>query len=141
MSLGHTFTGGFILEKIRRDYKNIYPSSPISTRGLRVGNMLFISGTTANKSEAECGPAMQQLRVILDRIIRMVANEGGRPSDIVRLTTYVTEIADWFPVEGEQVEIFNELFGDQKPTNTIVEVSRLGSPGLVIEIEATAVLD
>ena len=127
--------------KIRRDYKNIYPSSPISSRGIKSGNMLFISGTTANNSSAEDGNAMQQLRVVLDRITKMVLSEGGHPSDIVRLTTFVTKIDDWFPLEGEIVDIFTEFFGDQKPTNAIMEVSRLATPFLVVEIEATVILD
>jgi len=127
--------------KIRRDYKNIHPSSPISSRGMKSGNMLFISGTTANDSSAEEGSPMQQLRVVLDRITKMVVYEGGNPSDIVRLTTFVTKIDDWFPLEGEIVDIFTEFFGDQKPTNAIMEVSRLAKPSLVVEIEATVIFD
>ena len=127
--------------KIRRDYKNIHPSSPISSRGIKSGNMLFISGTTANNSSAEDGNPTQQLRVVLDRITKMVVSEGGDPSDIVRLTTFVTKIDDWFPLEGEIVDIFTEFFGDQKPTNAIMEVSRLATPFLVVEIEATVILD
>ena len=127
--------------KIRRDYKNIHPSSPISSRGIKSGNMLFISGTTANNSSAEDGNPMQQLRVVLDRITKMVVSEGGHPSDIVRLTTFVTKIDDWFPLEGEIVDVFTEFFGDQKPTNAIMEVSRLAMPYLVVEIEATVMFD
>ena len=127
--------------KIRRDYKNIHPSSPISSRGIKSGNMLFISGTTANNSSAEDGNPMQQLRVVLDRITKMVVSEGGDPSDIVRLTTFVTKIDDWFPLEGEIVDIFTEFFGDQKPTNAIMEISRLAMPPLVVEIEATVIFD
>jgi len=127
--------------KIRRDYKNIHSSSPISSRGIKSGNMLFISGTTANNSSAEDGNPMQQLRVVLDRITKMVVSEGGHPSDIVRLTTFVTKIDDWFPLEGEIVDVFTEFFGDQKPTNAIMEVSRLAMPYLVVEIEATVMFD
>ena len=127
--------------KIRRDYKNIHSSSPISSRGIKSGNMLFISGTTANNSSAEDGNPMQQLRVVLNRITKMVVSEGGHPSDIVRLTTFVTKIDDWFPLEGEIVDVFTEFFGDQKPTNAIMEVSRLAMPYLVVEIEATVMFD
>ena len=129
------------MAKTRRDFEGIYPSSPISSRGIRSGNLLFISGITANKSDAKDGSPMDQLRVILDRITRMVAAEGGRPSDVVRLSTYVTDINEWFPIEGEVVDIYAEFFGDKKPTNAIMEVSRLAEPGLDIEIEATAVID
>ena len=103
--------------------------------------MLFISGTTANDSSAEDGNPMQQLRVVLDRITKMVVYEGGNPSDLVMLTTFVTKIDDWFPLEGEIVYIFTEFFGGQKPTNAIMEVSRLAKPSLVVEIEATVIFD
>ena len=63
---------------------------------------------------------MEQLRVILDRLTRMVAAEGGKPSDIVKLTTFVKNTDDWFPFDGEQAEIYHEFFGDDYPTNTIV---------------------
>ena len=129
------------MEKVRRDYEDIHSSSPISSRGVRAGHWLFISGTTAKGSDAKDGSPMRQLRVILDRITRMVAVEGGKPSDIVRLTTYVTNIDAWFPLEGELVDIYAEFFTDGKPANAIMEVSRLAEPGLDVEIEATAVLD
>ena len=91
------------MEKKRRDYADVYPSSPISSRGVRAGDFLFISGTTANRSDAKGGPPMQQLRVVLDRITRMVAAEGGKPPDIVRLTTYVTNIDSLVKTRFEQV--------------------------------------
>ena len=127
--------------KKRHDFNNIFPSSPISSRGVQSGNLLFISGITANKSDAKGGPPMQQLRVILDRITRMVADQGGKTSDIVKLSTYVTNIDEWFPIEGEHVDIYDEFFGDKKPANLIIEINRLAAPGLDIEIEALAVLD
>ncbi len=127
--------------KKRYDFNSIYPSSPISSRGVQSGNLLFISGITANKSDAKGGPPMQQLRVILDRITRMVAEQGGKTSDIVKLSTYVTNIDEWFPIEGEHVDIYDEFFGDKKPANLIIEINRLAAPGLDVEIEALAVLD
>ena len=84
---------------------------------------------------------MEQLRVVLDRITRMVAAEGGKPADIVKFTTFVTGIGDWWPIEGEHREVYEEYFGGQYPTNAIVEVTALAEPGLDIEIEAIAVLD
>ena len=70
-----------------------------------------------------------------------LAAEGGRATDIVKLTTYVTDRSDYWPIEGEQVEIFEHYFAGEYPTNALIEVSGLAEDGLCIEIEATAVLD
>lgn len=129
------------MKKRRNNFEDIYPAGPVYVRGIRAGDMLFISGTTARNSDAQGGPPMDQLRVVLDRITRYVAAEGGKPSDIVRLTTFVTDRSDWWPIEGEQVEIFEEFFAGEYPTNAIMEVSGLAEDGLAIEIEATAILD
>ena len=128
------------MKKTRNNFEDIYPAGPTYVRGIRAGDMLYISGTTARGSDAQGGPPMAQLDVVLDRITRMVQAEGGKASDIVRLTTYVTDRSDWWPIEGEQVEIFERYFDGEYPTNAIVEVSGLAEDGLCIEIEATAAL-
>ena len=129
------------MKKVRLAFEDIYPAGPMYSRGVRAGNMLSISGTTARNSDAAGGPPMDQLGVVLDRITRMVAAEGGRASDIVKLTTYVTDRDDWWPVQKKQTDIYNEFFDGEFPANAIVEVSALGEDGLHIEIEAIAVLD
>ena len=90
------------MPKRRIAFEEIYPSGPHYSRGVRAGDMLFISGCTANGSEAENGKPMEQLRVVLDRITRMVAAEGGQPSDIVKLTTFVTDPKEWFPFAASE---------------------------------------
>jgi enamine deaminase RidA (YjgF/YER057c/UK114 family) len=57
------------------------------------------------------------------------------------MTTYMTNMAELWPIEGEQVEIWDEYFRGEWPTNSYVEVSALAEPGLDLEITATAVLD
>lgn len=127
--------------KIRRNnFEDIYPAGPTYIRGVRAGDTLYISGTTARGSEAQDGPPMAQLRAVLDRIVRMVEAEGGKATDIVKLTTYVTDRSDYWPIEGEQVEIFEHYFAGEYPANALIEVSGLAEDGLCIEIEATAVL-
>ena len=126
---------------VRNNFEDIYPAGPTYVRGVRAGDTLYISGTTARGSEAQGGPPMAQLRAVLDRIVRMVEAEGGRATDIVKLTTYVTDRSDYWPIEGEQVEIFEHYFAGEYPTNALIEVSGLAEDGLCIEIEATAVLD
>lgn len=102
--------------------------------------MLFISGCTANRSPAENGTPLEQLRVVLSRITQMVAAEGGQPADVVKLTTFVADPQIWFPVDDEQLEIYEEFFGGEYPTNTIVGATFPGN-NVHIEIDAIAILD
>ena len=96
------------MKKIRKNFDDIYPAGPNYIRGIRAGDTLYISGTTANGSHAKGKSSMEQLRIILDRITGIVRSEGGKPSDVVKLTTYVTNRLDWWPVNSDQLEIYNE---------------------------------
>jgi 2-iminobutanoate/2-iminopropanoate deaminase len=128
------------MKKRRIHFEDIYPSGPHYARGVRAGNMLFLSGCTANGSPAQNGSPMEQLRVILDRLTRMVIAEGGQPSDICKLTMFVADPYKWHPFEGEQLEIYHEFFGDDYPVNTLVGVT-FPMESIHIEIDAIAVLE
>ena len=128
------------MKKIRCDYPDIAPSGPTYSRGVRTGNLLFIAGCTARGTDSQGKPLMEQLRVTLDRITRIVAAEGGAPGDIVKITTYVTSINDWRASTSEQQSLFNEYFKGEYPANTLVEITALAEPGLDVEIEAIAEL-
>ena len=128
------------MEKIRKNYPAIAPSGPTYSRGVRVGNLLFISGCTARGTEAQGKAAMEQLRVALDRIARIMKEEGGATSDIVKITTFVTSISDWRTHQKEQEALFAEYFQGEYPANTLVEVTALAEDGLDVEIEAIAEL-
>lgn len=128
------------MEKIRKNYPDIAPSGPTYSRGVRVGNLLFISGCTARGTEAQGKAAMEQLRVTLDRIARILKEEGGATSDIVKITTFVTSISDWRTHQEEQEALFAEYFQDEYPANTLVEITALAEDGLDVEIEAIAEL-
>ena len=128
------------MEKIRKNYPDIAPSGPTYSRGVRVGNLLFISGCTARGTEAQGKAAMEQLRVTLDRIARIMKEEGGATSDIVKITTFVTSISDWRAHQAEQEALFAEYFQGAYPANTLVEITALAEDGLDVEIEAIAEL-
>ena len=96
------------MEKIRKNYPDIAPSGPTFSRGVRAGNTLYIAGCTARGTEAQGQNIMEQLRVTLDRIVRIVAEEGGVPSDIVKITTFVTSIPDWRADRERQEALFAE---------------------------------
>jgi 2-iminobutanoate/2-iminopropanoate deaminase len=129
------------MEKVRRNYPDIAPAGSTYNRAIRSGNWVFISGCTARGTPAQGKPLMEQLRVTLDRITRIVAAEGGKPGDIVKITTYVTSIADWRVHSRQQEALFTEYFKGEFPTNTLVEIRALAEPGLNVEIDATVLLD
>lgn len=124
------------MEKIRKNYPDIAPSGPTFSRSVRAGSTLYIAGCTARGTEAQGGPVMEQLRVTLDRIVRIVAEEGGSPSDIVKITTFVTSIPQWRADRERQEALFAEFFQGQYPANTLVEITALAEDGLDVEIEA-----
>ena len=125
---------------IRHTHEDICPAGSTMSRSVRSGDLLFISGCTARGSEAQGKSLMDQLRVTLDRLTRVVAAEGGSPSDILKITTFVTSIPDWRAHNAEQQTLFQEFFKGEYPANSLVEITGLVEPGLDVEIEATAVL-
>jgi enamine deaminase RidA (YjgF/YER057c/UK114 family) len=81
---------------------------------------------------------MEQTRVTLDRIARIVRAEGGQPSDIVKITTFVTSIPAWREERETQEALWVEFFEGAYPANTLIEITGLAEAGLDVEIEATA---
>lgn len=128
------------MEKIRREYPDIAPSGPTYSRAVLADNMLFISGCTARGTDAQGKPLMEQLGVTLDRVTRVVSAEGGTAPDIVKITTFVTSIADWQAHPAEQQEIFHSFFGEEYPANSLIEINALAESGLDVEIEAIAII-
>ena len=126
---------------IRREYPEIAPAGPSYSRGVRSGNLLFISGCTARGTDAQSKSLIEQLRITLDRITRIAEAEGGASADIVKITTFVTSIADWLALGDEQLTVFQEYFKGRYPANTLVEIVALAEPGLDVEIEAIVVLE
>ena len=129
-----------MVEKIRNNHPDIAPSGPTYSRAVRAGNLLFISGCTARGTAAQGKPLMEQLSVTLDRLAGVVAAEGGTPGDVVKITTFVTSTADWQADATEQQSIFHQVFQDEYPANSLIEISALAEPGLDVEIEAIVVL-
>ena len=124
------------MEKIRNNHPDIAPSGPTFSRTVRAGDTLYVAGCTARGTEAQGQPVMEQLRVTLDRIVRIVAAEGGSPSDIVKITTFVTSIPEWRADRERQEALFAEYFQGDYPANTLVEITALAEDGLDVEIEA-----
>ncbi len=107
------------------------------SRAVRVGDRIFVSGTTATGPEGLVGgsdPAAQA-RYILDKIEKAITQLGGSMHDVVRTRIFVKNIADWEPV----ALVHGERFGEIRPVNTLVEATLVG-PEYLVEIEAEAVV-
>lgn len=99
------------------------------SRAVRIGPLVAVSGTTAAGDTAA-----DQAREALRRIETALAEAGASLSDVVRTRMFVTDISRWREVGA----VHAEVFGDVRPAATMVEVSALISPELMVEIEVDA---
>ena len=108
------------------------------SRAVRVGNTIHIAGTTGLDAAGKPAPGGMygQSKQALANIVAALAQLGARPEDVVRTRIFVTDISQW----EEAGRAHGELFGKIRPAATMVEVTRLIDPGLVVEIEADAIL-
>jgi enamine deaminase RidA (YjgF/YER057c/UK114 family) len=106
-------------------------------RALRVGDVIYVSGTTATGPQGLVGegdPAAQA-RYALEKIETAIRQLGGSLEDVVRTRVFVSDIAHWEPV----ARVHGERFGAIRPANTLVE-ARLVGPEYLVEIEAEAIV-
>ena len=131
-----------MVQKVRNPHNDISPGPPFGVRAIRAGDTLYISGCTSRDTPSEGADVVTQSRVTLDKIRRIVEAHGGTPSDIVRMTIYVTDIEGFRDPGVWQAftNLMDEMFHGEFPTNTVVGTTGLARPTMNIEIEATAVL-
>jgi enamine deaminase RidA (YjgF/YER057c/UK114 family) len=109
------------------------------SRAVRVGPWVAVSGTTA---AAEGGGAVggndvaAQTREALRRIVLALEEVGAGVQDVVRTRIFVTDISRW----QEVGRVHGEVFGDVRPATSMLEVSALIDPALLVEVEADAVV-
>jgi len=112
----------------------------------RAGDFIFVSGTSARRADdsiagAEVGPGgrpaldiRRQTRALLENIRDILAAAGASLADVVEVSTFLVDMADF---DGYN-EVYGEFFGFEGPARTTVAVSALPHPQLLIEIKAVA---
>lgn len=108
------------------------------SRAVRIGNIIEVSGTTSVDGDTLIGKddLYAQTKFILQKVEKALHEAGAQLTDVVRTRMYVTDISKWEEAGKAHAEFFRII----KPATTMVEVSRLIHPDLLIEIEVSAVI-
>ncbi|HRI24012.1 MAG TPA: RidA family protein [Ferruginibacter sp.] len=124
--------------------KNISSGSPWEnsvgySRAVRVGNRVEVAGTTAMDGDVLIGEGdvYAQTKFIFEKITKALQEAGASLNDVVRTRMFIVDISRW----EEAGKAHGEVFKNIKPVATMVEVSKLIDPRLLIEIEVSAELD
>lgn len=126
--------------KERTNFASGSPWEPLRgfSRAVRVGDNLFISGTTAMTGQGDVvgvGNHYEQTKFVLQNIKKVLAQAGFKLSDVVRTRLFVTDMSHW----NEYARAHRETFESIRPASSMVQVARLVDPRLLIEMEVEAV--
>ena len=107
------------------------------SRAVQIGNIIEVSGTSASEvgKVIGVGDVTLQAEYIIKKIEHTLVEAGFSLKDVVRTRIFMTDISFW----EEVAKVHSYLFEDVMPASTLIEVSKLIDPDLLIEIEATAI--
>lgn len=109
------------------------------SRAVRVGPFVYVAGTTAADAEGRIqnpDDPYGQAVYILQKIEAALGAVGAKLEHVVRTRVYITNMDDWQPIAKAHHEFFQTI----RPANTLVEISRLATPDMLVEIEVDAVI-
>ena len=125
----------------RRRVSSNSPYEPLIgfSRAVRVGDTVYVSGTVAWGPDGQLvgqGDVYTQAKQTIANIQAALKEAGATLQDVVRTRIYLTDISRW----EEAARAHREAFADVRPAASMIEVSRLADPEMLVEIEAVAVV-
>jgi enamine deaminase RidA (YjgF/YER057c/UK114 family) len=125
----------------RQNVKGNSPYEPVVgfSRAVRVGNAVHVAGTTATGEDGKIvgqGDPYAQALQCFENVEKALHEAGANFRDVVRTRMYVTDISRWEAVGRAHGQIFRDI----RPAATMVEVSRLVDPDMLVEVEVDALV-
>ena len=105
-------------------------------QAVRFGNLLFVTGCTGVTADGQlvAGDVVEQTRQVFRNLQAILAAAGASFSDVLKVTTYLTEVRDAPRINP----VRREVFGQTRPASTLVQISALAVPGAKVEIDLVA---